>query len=113
VWLRTNAPAGRGHQSRVGIGSNWGFIFTYSTKTVEKGAWGHRKQPAWARTDVRFEWRDDNQIKIPDVFLVIVAVALSVCPWIPWSRKFSLRTLLIATMLIAVLLGLVVYVTSS
>jgi len=31
-------------------------------------------------------------------------------PWTKWSRRFSLRTLLIATTLIAVVLGLVVYV---
>jgi hypothetical protein len=37
-----------------------------------------------------------------------VVVALS-APWIRWSKRFSLRTLLIVTTLVAVLLGLIVY----
>jgi hypothetical protein len=39
--------------------------------------------------------------------LVLIAVGLSAAPWI--RRTFSLRTLLIATTLIAVVLGLVVW----
>ncbi|MCI0334640.1 MAG: hypothetical protein L0228_15595 [Planctomycetes bacterium] len=34
-------------------------------------------------------------------------VAFAAAPWIRWSKRFSLRTLLIATTLIAVLLGIV------
>jgi hypothetical protein len=39
---------------------------------------------------------------------VILAVAILV-PWIPWQKRFSLRTLLIATTLVAVALGLIAY----
>jgi hypothetical protein len=35
---------------------------------------------------------------------------LAVAPWLPW--RFSLRTLLIATTLVAVMLGIAVYVAS-
>ena len=38
---------------------------------------------------------------------VVVAVTFAVVPWLPW--RFSLRTLLIATTLVAVALGLIVY----
>ena len=45
-------------------------------------------------------------VMVPDWFLILVVAALSAAPWIP--GRFSLRTLLIATTLIAVVLGLVV-----
>jgi hypothetical protein len=41
----------------------------------------------------------------PDWFVVLGCV---VAPWIKWSRRFSLRTLLIATTLVAVGLGIIV-----
>jgi hypothetical protein len=40
--------------------------------------------------------------------LVIVFAALAAAPWIRWSMRFSLRTLLIATTLVAVGLGIFV-----
>ena len=39
----------------------------------------------------------------------IVAV-LAAAPWLRWSKQFSLRTMLIATTLVAVGLGIAVYV---
>jgi hypothetical protein len=41
--------------------------------------------------------------------LVIVTAVGAAAPWIPWSRRFSLRTLLIATTLVAVALAAIVY----
>jgi hypothetical protein len=49
-----------------------------------------------------------SQIEIPCWLLFSVTVATAVLPWIPWARRFSLRTMLIATGLIAVILGVVV-----
>ncbi len=43
---------------------------------------------------------------------VLLLFLLSVAPWIPWSRHFSLRTLFIATTLLAVLLGLIMWLAS-
>jgi hypothetical protein len=48
-------------------------------------------------------------VSAPIWFLVMVAVALGWLPWIADARRFSLRTLLIATTLVAVVLGLAVY----
>jgi hypothetical protein len=48
-------------------------------------------------------------VTVPDWFLIGVALALSAAPWIRWSNRFSLRTLLIATTLVAVALGLIVW----
>jgi hypothetical protein len=42
----------------------------------------------------------------------LLSVALAVTPWISRSWRFSLRTLLVATTLVAVILGLVVYAAS-
>jgi hypothetical protein len=42
---------------------------------------------------------------------VLVAGLLAAVPWLPWwSKRFTLRTLLIATTLVAVVLGLIVAV---
>jgi hypothetical protein len=49
-------------------------------------------------------------ITTPDWFLILLATALGGVPWLPWwSKRFSLRTLLITTTLVAVWLGFVVY----
>ncbi len=48
-------------------------------------------------------------LAIPDWVLVGSTSLIGVLPWIPWSNRFSLRTLLIATTMIAVVLGLIVW----
>lgn len=49
--------------------------------------------------------------QIPHWFLDSLAAFGVVTPWIPWSRRFSLRTLLIVTTLAAMALGVIVYAT--
>jgi hypothetical protein len=47
---------------------------------------------------------------LPDGFSVLVFTVLAAVPWLPWLRwRFSLRTLLIATTLIALVLGTFVW----
>jgi hypothetical protein len=48
-------------------------------------------------------------LTVPHWFAMFALGALAAAPWIPWSRRFSLRTLLITMTLIAVALGLVIY----
>jgi hypothetical protein len=48
-------------------------------------------------------------VKLPHWFLVLIVVGLGVMSWFGWSNRFSLRTLLIATTLVAVVLGLIVW----
>jgi hypothetical protein len=48
-------------------------------------------------------------IYAPYWFLVLLSAAFATAPWVRWPKRFSLRTLLIVTTLIAVLLGLAVY----
>jgi hypothetical protein len=46
---------------------------------------------------------------VPHWFLVVVSAGLVYVPWLPWSNRFGLRTLLLATTLAAVVLGAIVY----
>jgi hypothetical protein len=46
---------------------------------------------------------------IPLWIPVVFGSQLAAAPWIPWQKRFSLRTLLIATTLVAVLLGAVIW----
>jgi hypothetical protein len=48
-------------------------------------------------------------IIIPHWFWVSVSLSIAAIPWIHRSKRFSLRTLLIATTLVAVVLGAIVY----
>ena len=50
-------------------------------------------------------------VGVPHWFLIVLAVSFAVLPWGKW--RFSLRTLLIATTLVAVVLGLAVYAASN
>jgi hypothetical protein len=70
--------------------------FTKLLKSLE-GAWGF----GTLRDDTR------SQVIIPHWFLVIISGALAALPWIRW--RFSLRTLLIVTALVALVLGFVVW----
>ncbi len=49
---------------------------------------------------------------VPHWFLILMSTTLAAAPWLPWwSNRFGLRTLLITTTLVAVLLGLIVWAT--
>jgi hypothetical protein len=53
-------------------------------------------------------WGRANRIcVVPCWTVVLCSAALTFGPWIQWSKRFSLRTLLIATTLVAVVLGVV------
>lgn len=51
---------------------------------------------------------DAIAVFVPDWSLLILFGTISAVPWIRWSRRFSLRTLLIGMTLVAVVLGIVV-----
>jgi hypothetical protein len=50
-----------------------------------------------------------NVFICPFWFPVVLVISLAAVPWIHWSRRFSLRSLLIVTTLIAIVLGLAVF----
>lgn len=51
----------------------------------------------------------DASVRIPIWCLAAVGAAAAIAPWLSW--RFSLRTLLIATTVVALALGLIVYAT--
>ena len=48
-------------------------------------------------------------LSLPHSLYALVFATIAAVPWIHWSRRFRLRTLLIATTLVAVGLGAIVY----
>jgi hypothetical protein len=58
-------------------------------------------------------YADFNEYVIPDWSLVATSATLAAAIWIHWSNRFSLRTLLIATTLVAVVLGLIVWTSRA
>ncbi len=48
-------------------------------------------------------------VTLPLWTLVVSSIAIAAAPWIRLSKRFSLRTLLIATTLVALVLGAIVY----
>jgi hypothetical protein len=61
--------------------------------------------------DSKFSWRWDNSVWIcgaPNWLFILACVLAGIFPWIRWPKSFSLRALLLATTLVAALLGLVV-----
>jgi hypothetical protein len=52
----------------------------------------------------------ESWVRMPSWFPILLLATTAILPWIRW--RFSLRTLLIATTLIAILLGLIVYAAS-
>jgi hypothetical protein len=51
-----------------------------------------------------------SSLLVPFWFLVSAAALFAAVPWIEWPKRFTLRTLLIAMTLVAVVLGLIVAV---
>jgi hypothetical protein len=51
------------------------------------------------------------ELRIPYWLLVFTSGALAAIAWLPWSKRFSLRTLLIATTLVAIVLGIIVWMS--
>ncbi len=49
---------------------------------------------------------------VPYWFLVLLSAAFAAVPWFPYSRRFSLRTLLILVTLLAVALGLAMWLAA-
>ena len=47
-------------------------------------------------------------VKIPHLPVVLLLITLAVLPWVPWSRRYSLRAFLVIVTLLALLLGALV-----
>ena len=82
-------------------------------RTFTSGPIGARPYPKNSKTFMGFGWHRrgaTSLISVPWLFLVLLCVSLGAAPWSSlYSARFSLRTLLIATTLVAVLLGALVW----
>jgi hypothetical protein len=65
-------------------------------------------------TNWYFDWnRTGTAVRCPHWFVTLLLGIFAAVPWLHWNKRFSLRTLLIATTLVAVGLGLIVVVGRS
>lgn len=87
------------------IASVWGI----DTESSEE--WLDHAAPNWSRVwgGLRYE---NKTLCVPCWCPVAVTIGLAAMPWFPWSRRFRLRTLLIALTLVCAVLGLVVVALS-
>jgi hypothetical protein len=70
--------------------------------------WQQIEDPAF-RLSYDDQWPETLQIRFPYWFAVLLVAASAAAPWIRhFSLRFSLRTLLLATTLVAAVLGLLV-----
>jgi hypothetical protein len=67
------------------------------------------REPRSSGIDIDLIQQTGPFVAAPHWFLMSVAVALSATPWIKWSKRFSLRTLLIGMTVFAILLALVLW----
>jgi hypothetical protein len=119
LWVRSYGVCeivSHGSNEAITIGSNNGTVYIARSVLLPL-PWGASPPSDWKfpTTDVQldkptlFAWSSNRRASIfylPFWLLVIGAAALSAMPWL--SSRFSLRTLLIATTVVAVVLGLAV-----
>jgi ABC-type glycerol-3-phosphate transport system permease component len=74
-----------------------------SKGAISKSVWGFETYPH----SVNKHFGLSSEVIVPDCILIVLVAAMGALPWIRW--RFTLRTLLIATTLVAVVLGLSVY----
>jgi len=122
LWVRSYTMldqfiAQASSQRYVAIASNGGAIHLYTNKVNHYPTWTwiaertpHLEYPPW----IKLKWTPYViQLYLPNWILLVLTTAVAAIPWVPWPRRFTLRTLLIATTLVAVVLGLVVWLNHS
>ena len=63
---------------------------------------------------IGFDWMFNTKrfmLGSPYWFLILSGIGMAMVPWLPWFRRFSLRTLLLAMTLVAVGMGAVIYLS--
>jgi hypothetical protein len=85
-------------------------VFGDPFEDAEESGWKYSSVPAAPGPPHKLSWNSDAKlliVPVPYWCSVLLAAALALAPWL--RPRFSLRTLLIATTLVAVVLGLAVY----
>jgi hypothetical protein len=130
LWVRTNyaienfggplpGSAGFGISSRHGgVGvllsdRTWGWSYSqHPTQSISESEVDAELQYNTMLGFIRYKsGPGEFRIRVPYWSAILVAAVFTGLTWVPW--RFSLRTLLIATTLVAVVLGLVVWATNS
>jgi hypothetical protein len=87
-------------------------FFTYTNNAVPmvvRKTWSyHTREPIRPYPYSGFTEGGGMQFIFPFWLLLIFAVAILIAPWIPWSKRFGVRSVLIATSVVGVLLGAVI-----
>ncbi len=103
----------------VGVGYECGTILCEKNRSVGSG-WSLVRMPVGNSLRfpqrILFGWEDRRPDYIRFVvriwFLLPIVAGLVAVPWFQWSNRFSLSTLLIATTLLAVALGLLAWLSN-
>jgi hypothetical protein len=85
------------------------FKWTWETAVQKHRASG--TCPNWKTNNVGFNWSNPfvEQFVAPFWFPIVLAASVGTSAWLPWCRRFSLRTLLIVTTLVAAAMGTIIY----
>jgi hypothetical protein len=119
LWVRSYSWADDIRWSRycTVLGSNSGRLYLYKTKLLvllapEPGVLKYSRYTAyepWWITDSTSRFAGDYAICVPTWCAVAVAAAVAGVPWVTW--RFSLRTLLLAMTVLALVLGFIITTT--
>jgi hypothetical protein len=101
-WLEIPLGMGYSVQAATGVGT----IYFNVAPAINSG-WSYGADPEQPEIINYYHGRNERWINRQPIWLVSVfAAAVGVVPWLRW--RFSLRTLLIATTVVAVAIGLAV-----
>lgn len=111
VFLSVNSGSGRIYASTPFLGVLQNRPTKSTTVVASEWRWWSREpsQAYFQRVTVFGGGWDNNSVRVrfPHWFLALLFATVAASPWFRW--RFSLRTLLIATTLVAVLLGIAMY----
>jgi hypothetical protein len=110
TWDSINGPLSG--KMLVVTSRNGGIAVGWAKSSISKWHVRHSKEPNSVREGYSYALGFGISTTIPAVFMpywfvVLIVATVATLPWIHW--RFTLRSLLIATTLVAVVLGLVVY----
>jgi hypothetical protein len=115
LWVRSywwqESVSCDGQARLINIETNFGLVRVGVTAEPSPfgdndGTWSFDRFRAAPENVRSFDW-NGVYLTLPYWFILALTASLAAIPWIRW--RFSLRTLLIATTLVAVVLGLIVW----
>jgi hypothetical protein len=113
---------------RIGIGPShcdlfngqWAWIWHIASKLTDRYPYGPHSEPAdqyhttgLAGFAIYRAYGLNPTVCVPHWFLALAFVGLGGLSWLRWQKRFSLRTLLIATTLVAIALEVIMYAAGN